>query len=95
MGARRRQHSGPNREDPPRKSPVHALPGPPPTLAELKTQGVAELMVWCGAWPQRCFHRGAVRIAALDRHETILDVCPRLVCTKCGLIGGHAQPRWP
>ncbi len=95
MGARNRNRGGPNREDPPRKSPVHAAPGPVPTLGELAGQSVTELRVWCGAWPQRCFHRGIVSLATLDRGVTIEDVSRRLVCTKCGLIGGYAQPGWP
>jgi hypothetical protein len=66
-----------------------------PTLGELVCQNVSELQVWCGAWPQRCFHRGVVSLAPLDGRETIEDVSRRLVCTKCGLIGGYAQPRWP
>jgi hypothetical protein len=66
-----------------------------PTLAELKAHNIAELRVWCGAWPQRCFHRGVVSFATLDPGQTIEDVSRRLVCTKCGLIGGYAQPRWP
>jgi len=94
IGARNR-HRNPNREDPPRKSSVHAPPGSPPTLAELSARNVAELLVWCGAWPQRCFHCGVVSVATLDPTQTIADVTPRLVCTKCGLVGGYAQPRWP
>jgi hypothetical protein len=27
--------------------------------------------------------------------ETIEQASRRLVCTKCGLIGGYAQPHWP
>jgi hypothetical protein len=95
MGARNRNRTGPNREDPPRKKPVHVPPGPVPTLAELSGQNVGELRVWCGAWPQRCFHCGVVGFAMLDLTWTIEDVSRRLLCTKCGLIGGHAQPRWP
>ena len=94
MGARNR-HRSPNRADPPRKSPVHTPPGSPPTLAELSARNVAELLVWCGAWPQRCFHCGVVSVATLDPTQTIADVTPRLVCTKCGLVGCYAQPRWP
>ena len=95
MGAGNRHRVRPNREDPPRKSPVQAPPGPPPTLAELSARNVAELLVWCGAWPRRCFHCGIVSLAALDPTQTIAEVTPRLVCTKCGLVGGYAQPRWP
>jgi hypothetical protein len=95
MGASNRHRVRPNREDPPRKSSVQAPPGPPPTLAELSARNVAELLVWCGAWPQRCFHCGIVSLAALDPTQTIAEVTPRLVCTKCGLVGGYAQPRWP
>ena len=94
MGARNRRRN-PNREDPPRKSPVHARPGSPPTFAELSARNVAELLVWCGAWPQRCFYCGVVSVATLDPTQTIVDVTTRLVCTKCGLVGGYAQPRWP
>jgi hypothetical protein len=94
MGARNRNHR-PNREDPPRKMPAYAPPGPVPTLGELSAQNVRELRVWCGAWPQRCFHRGVLSFATLDLSQTIEDVSRRLVCTKCGLIGGHAQPTWP
>ena len=93
MSTRSRNSDGPRREDPPRKTPSYI--GPTPTLADLKARDVCELMVWCGAWPQRCFHRGVVPLAGLDLTQTIADVTPRLVCTKCGLIGGHAQPRWP
>ena len=75
MGARNR-HRSPNREDPPRKSPVHTPPGSPPTFAELSARNVAELLVWCGAWPQRCFHCGVVSLAALDPTQTIADVHP-------------------
>ena len=93
MGARNR-HRNPNREDPPRKSSVHAPPGSPPTLAELSARNVAELLVWCGAWPQRCFHCGVVSLETLYPTQTIADVTPRLVCTKCGLIGGGNENIW-
>ena len=92
---RARNHNGPRREDPPRKMPVHAPPGPMPTLADLANQHVTELRVWCGAWPQRCFHRGVVRLDLFRPAETIEQASRRLVCTKCGLSGGYAQPHWP
>jgi hypothetical protein len=92
---RARNRNGPHREDPPRRTPVHAPPGPPPTLAELAAQHVTELRVWCGAWPQRCFHRGVVSLTVLEPTQTVEQVSRRLVCTQCGLVGGYAQPHWP
>ena len=92
---RPRNHNGPRREDPPRKMPVLAPPGPVPTLADLAEQHVTKLRVWCGAWPHRCFHRGVVSLELFEPSETIEQASRRLVCTKCGLIGGYAQPHWP
>ncbi len=92
MGARNRNRGGPNREDPPRKSPVHAPPGAGADACRARgpTRDRAAGVVRSLAAALLSPRRGEPR--PLGPGETIVHASRRLVCTKCGLIGGYAQP---
>jgi hypothetical protein len=67
---------------------------PLPTLEDLPNHGITHISVQCGQWPYRCFHEAEISIADLDLRMTIKDLKERLLCTRCGTIGGNAMPRW-
>ena len=76
-----------------RRAPAHAA-GPVPPLSALAPQGVREILIWCGNSHQ-CWHRGVLALDALDQSQTIVELKARLVCTRCGFVGGGAMPNWP
>jgi hypothetical protein len=68
--------------------PRDGAPIPPMTLANMRANGVRSLIVYCGA----C-HRDAV--FDVDRYPDavpVLAFSPRMVCTRCGMIGADARP---
>jgi hypothetical protein len=62
----------------------------PMDLANMRAHGVRSLDVSC--W--NCHHRA---IMSADRWPDNVPVPwfgPRMVCTKCGVIGADARPKW-
>jgi hypothetical protein len=59
-------------------------------LANMRAHGVRSLEVSC--W--NCHHRA---IKSADRWPDNVPVPwfgPRMVCTKCGIVGADARPNW-
>ena len=70
--------------------PRDRIPILPMTLGNMRANGVRSLIVYCGA----C-HRDAV--FAVDCYPDAVPVPafgPRMVCTRCGMIGADARPNW-
>jgi hypothetical protein len=68
---------------------------PPMTLGNMRANGVRTIAAYC----QGCHHQAVLDQAVLDVEaypdETpVPSFAPRLVCTRCGLIGADARPNW-
>jgi hypothetical protein len=59
-------------------------------LDNMRAQGVRSLWVVCDV----CHHDAVVNV---DRYCDAVPVpafSPRMICTRCGIIGAHARPNW-
>jgi ribosomal protein S27AE len=63
----------------------------PLDLANMRENGVRSLEVQC---PQ-CQHKVIMNVDHLLGDLTVPSFGPRMVCTKCGMIGADARPNWP
>ena len=63
---------------------------PPMTLGNMRANGVRSLLVYCVA----C-HRDAVfNVDAYGDDVPVPAFSPRMVCTRCGMVGADARPNW-
>jgi hypothetical protein len=62
---------------------------PPVTMGHIRSHGVTRLLVYCHA--TECNHSAKVDADALPDDVPVRSLCPRMVCTRCGLIGA-ARP---
>ena len=80
-------------DDPPRRPRRERYRGPPTTLGDIREHGVRRLLVYCtrGLY---CYHSAIIHADRWPDQTVLLDLNPRLVCTKCGIIGGQIRPNW-
>jgi hypothetical protein len=58
---------------------------PPVTLGQIRGHGCRNLLVYCESlW---CNHGAVMNADALPDEMPVRSLCPRMVCTACGLIG--------
>jgi hypothetical protein len=62
----------------------------PMDLANMRENGVRSLAVSC--WI--CQHRAVLNVDHLPDNVTVPSFGPRMVCTRCGIIGADARPNW-
>jgi hypothetical protein len=62
------------------------------TLGNMRAQGVHGLAVYC--LNPRCLHRAHLNVDAYRGEVPVPWLGPRMVCTKCGIIGADARPDW-
>ncbi len=62
----------------------------PMTLENMHAKGVRSLDVQCN----QCRHRVILNVDHLPGDLTISSFGPRMVCTKCGMIGADVRPNW-
>jgi hypothetical protein len=62
----------------------------PMTLANMRANGVRSLLLSCPA----CGHEAVMNVDHLPERVSVPEFGPRLVCTRCGLVGGQARPDW-
>ena len=60
------------------------------TLGNMRANGVRRLDVSC--W--ECGHSAVLDVDGYGDDVPVPSFGPRLVCTKCGAIGGDARPNW-
>jgi hypothetical protein len=64
--------------------------GDPMTLGIKRANGVRSLGVSC--W--QCHHRAILSADPWPGHVPVPSFGPRMVCTRCGIIGAEARPNW-
>jgi hypothetical protein len=65
-------------------------PGDPMTLGNMRANGVRSLDVSC--W--QCHHRTILSAAPWSDDVPVPTFGPRMVCTRCGIVGADARPNW-
>jgi hypothetical protein len=65
---------------------------PPVTMGHIRSHGVTRLLAYCHSI--RCNHSATVAADALPDDVPVRSLCPRMVCTRCGLIGADVRPDW-
>jgi hypothetical protein len=64
--------------------------GPPMTLGNIRANGVRSLAV--SSW--LCHHRTILSADPWPDHVPVPAFGPRMVCTRCGIVGADARPNW-
>jgi hypothetical protein len=58
------------------------------TLANMRAQGVRSLWVVC----ELCHHEAVLNVDGYGDAVPVPAFGPRMICTRCGIIGAHARP---
>ena len=62
------------------------------TLGHIRGHGRRDVLVYCESmW---CRHSVVMNVDALPDDTPVRSLCPRMVCTRCGLIGADVRPDW-
>jgi hypothetical protein len=64
-------------------------PGPPMTLGNMRELGVRSIAVTC----ELCHHQAVLPADRWSDAVLVSAFRPRMVCTRCGIIGADARPR--
>jgi hypothetical protein len=64
--------------------------GQPMTLANMRQNGVRSLAVTCAI----CRHAALLNVDAFADSIPVPAFSPRLICTRCGIVGADARPNW-
>jgi hypothetical protein len=62
----------------------------PMTLGNMRANGVGSLLVYCFA----CHHEVVFGVEDYPDDVPVPAFSPRMVCTRCGMIGADARPNW-
>jgi hypothetical protein len=79
-------------DDPPAKRRPSPYQGTPVMLGHLRSHGCRRLLIYCSTG--LCHHGAVVDADRWPDDTTIRDLCPKAVCTRCGMIGGDVRPNW-
>jgi hypothetical protein len=63
----------------------------PMTIANMRESGVRSLAFQC----HRCHHERTMNVDHLPGDLTVPSFVPRMVCTKCGIVGADVRPNCP
>jgi hypothetical protein len=64
----------------------------PVTMGHIRAHGCRDLLVYCDSG--RCHHSAVMNADWLSDEVRVRSLCPRMVCTACGLIGADVRPDW-
>jgi hypothetical protein len=64
----------------------------PVTLGHIRAHGCRDLLIYCDSG--RCHHSALMNADWLPDHTAVRSLCPRMVCTRCGMIGADVRPDW-
>jgi hypothetical protein len=86
------RHRDPH-DEPPAKRRPDAYRGAPVTLGNMRAHGVRRLLIYCcdGLY---CHHSATVDADGWPDETAVRDLCPKAVCTRCGIIGADVRPDW-
>jgi hypothetical protein len=87
-----KRHHDPH-DDPPAKRRPDAYRGPKVTLGDMRAHGVRRLLIYCCSGLY-CGHSAAVDAGRWPDETAVRDLCPKAVCTRCGIIGADVRPDW-
>jgi hypothetical protein len=62
----------------------------PMTLGNMRANGVYALAVSC----HLCRHEAVISAAPWPDDVPVPTFGPRMVCTRCGIVGADARPNW-
>jgi hypothetical protein len=62
----------------------------PMTLGNMRANGVRSLRVYCYA----CHRDEVLNVDSYPDDVRVTAFGPRMVCTRCGMIGANARPNW-
>jgi hypothetical protein len=79
-------------DDPPAKRRAR-YNGPTVTLGDLRAHGVRRLLIYCSEGLY-CCHSATIDAERWPDETAVRDLCPKAVCTKCGMIGADVRPDW-
>ena len=65
-------------------------PGPLMTLGNMRSLGVRSLFVTC----ELCHHEAVLPAERWADAVLVRAFRPRMVCTRCGIVGADARPNW-
>jgi hypothetical protein len=65
---------------------------PPVTLGHIRGHGCRGVLVYCESI--HCNHSAEINADWLPDETSVRSLCPRMVCTACGLIGADVRPDW-
>jgi hypothetical protein len=62
-------------------------------LGHMRAHGVRRLLIYCcnGLY---CGHSAPVDADRWPDDMAVRDLCPKAVCTRCGIIGVDVRPKW-
>jgi hypothetical protein len=64
----------------------------PVTLGQIRGHGCRTLLVYCE--PLGAIISAVLNADGLPDEMPVRSLCPRMVCTACGLIGADVRPDW-
>jgi len=59
-------------------------------LANMRSLGIRSLAVTC----ELCHHAAVVDAARWPGHVPVPTFGPRMVCTRCSIVGADVRPNW-
>jgi hypothetical protein len=65
---------------------------PPVTTGHIRGHGCRDLLVNCGSG--RCYHSARLSGDGFPDDLPVRSLCPRMVCTRRGMIGTDVRPAW-
>lgn len=70
----------------------HSQKPEPITMGHIRSHGCRDLLVYCASiW---CNHSARLNADWLPDDTVLLSLDPRMVCTRCGLVGADVRPDW-
>jgi hypothetical protein len=65
---------------------------PPVTLGHIRSHGCRDILIYCESiW---CNHSAKLNADWLPDDTAVRSLRPRMVCTRCGLVGADVRPDW-
>lgn len=80
------------REEAAPKRRPKSVAGPPMTLANMREHLSRELLIYCVS--PNCRRTVVLNVDAYDDDVPVRWFGPRLVCTRCGIVGADARPNF-